>query len=92
MQFTLVKPSSADFCAADLMYEYSKLGIADYFTGFCSTYLVINHEVFVYDHWKITPIENAPGFDNVTVYLKSRGPLLRFEHEETAKNENKKYY
>ena len=58
-----------NFTAASLMWRYAKEHNLSCINKYFKTYLVMNNEYWSYDHWEITPCEDAPEYDTVTLYL-----------------------
>lgn len=58
-----------NFTAASLMWRYAKENNVSCINKYFKTYLNINGELCSYDHWEITPCEDTPEFDTVTLCL-----------------------
>ena len=59
-----------NFTASSLMGRYAKENNLQCVNEYFTTYIKINGELWSYDHWQITPCEDAPEYDTVTLYLK----------------------
>lgn len=58
-----------NFTASSLMGRYAKENNLQCVNEYFTTYIKINGELWSYDHWQITPCEDAPEYDTVTLYL-----------------------
>ena len=58
-----------NFTASSLMRRYAKENNSYCINKNFITYLEINGELWSYDHWKITPCNDNPEYDTVTLYL-----------------------
>lgn len=58
-----------NFTASSLMGRYAKANNLICVNEHFKTYIKINGELWSYDHWQITPCEDAPEYDTVTLYL-----------------------
>lgn len=89
LEYTLTKPSTANFTPASLMNEIAKAGRCECFNGFWGgCVMMVNDTAYTFDHWHIEPRTDRPGWDSITVYLAPRGSLLRLEHEQSARRAN----
>ena len=58
-----------NFTASSLMIQYAKANNIPCVHKNFVWCLVIKDEYYIYDHWEITPCEDAPEYDTVTLYL-----------------------
>lgn len=58
-----------NFTATSLMWRYAKENNATCVSKHFKTYIILQGEFYSYDHWELTPCEEAPGYDTVTLYL-----------------------
>lgn len=58
-----------NFTAASLMWRYAKENETTCINKHFKTCILLQGEFYSYDHWEITPCEEAPGYDTVTLYL-----------------------
>ena len=58
-----------NFTASSLMRQYAKDNNIPCVHKDFVCCLVIKGEYYIYDHWQITPCEDAPEYDTVTLYL-----------------------
>lgn len=70
LEYSLTKPSEANFTPASLMNEIAKAGHCECFNGFWGgCVMMVNSVAYTFDHWHIEPRTDRPGWDSVTVYL-----------------------
>lgn len=69
IQIKLKVNRNENFTASSLMWRYAKennlLCIYKHF----KTYIQLNGELWSYCYWEITPCEDSPEYDTVTLYL-----------------------
>ena len=58
-----------NFTAASLMWRYAKENNIHCINSYYKTYISLKGEFYSYDHWEITPCEDNPEYDTVTLYL-----------------------
>ena len=61
-----------NFTASSLMRRYAKENNTHCINSHFNTYILLQGEFYSYDHWEITPCENIPEYDTVTLYLTKK--------------------
>lgn len=69
MTIKLKVKHSENFTATSLMWRYAKENNATCINKRFKTFIVLQGVFYSYDHWQITPCEDTPEYDIVTVYL-----------------------
>ena len=61
-----------NFTATSLMWRYAKENNTECINSYFNTYILLQGEFYGYDHWEITPCEDTPEYDTVTLYLTKK--------------------
>lgn len=71
-QIQIKVKNDENFTATSLMWRYAKENNLQFCYTDYRNYLFIDGEYYSYDHWEITPCEDAPEYDTVTLYLMKK--------------------
>ena len=72
MKIQIKVKHNENFTASSLMRRYATANNLQCVNEYFTTYIKSNDELWSYDHWQITPCEDAPEYDTVTLYLTKK--------------------